>query len=1077
MRTFLQRFLSALMLVVLALSLIYPAGIFAAASVSRQPSEAAQAKPGPQLLLRFGAFDPAAETPNVPPALQRTLATNEAGLRIVQFTGPIQDDWYTAMIKAGLEVVTYLPDYAYVVWGDGAAMARLQANAPVRWSGVYQPAYALSPDLAAQMPDAKPVAVTVQLYNHAGVESTLHAIEAQADRVLGTASPVLVYLNVRLSIATDQLDWLASQPDVVNVEPYAVPHKLDEIQDQIMAGNLNAAGTQPSGPGYIAWLTGTIGFTTTASAYPIVDVTDDGIDNGTVTPLHPDFWTFGITNTVDRLIYNYNWTTNSSADGLDGHGNLNASIVVGYNNKVGTPYEDGSGFNFGLGVNPFGRVAGSKVFANGGSWSAPATNTPIISNTYALGARISTNSWGADTGGAYNTDDQEYDSLVRDAQPGTGAYAGNQPMITVFAAGNAGSGSNTVGSPGSAKNVISVGASENYRPTWTDGCAIGPTGADNAQDIISFSSRGPTDDSRYKPDIVAPGTHIEGAASQDPGYNGSGVCDQYMPASQTLYAASSGTSHSTPAVAGAASLLYRYYQDHFGGQPPSPAMTKAYLVNATRYLTGTSANDTLPSNNQGLGEINLGTAFDTAKRLTVDQTAVLGNSGEVYQLRGGVADSSKPFRVTLAWTDAPGPTTGNAYVNNLDLAVQVGGQTYLGNVFSGRNSITGGSADPRNNVESVFLPAGTSGAFTIIITGTNIAGDGVPGNADATDQDFALVVYNAAQDLGVLQGAVTAAGTGTPIVGASVQAASSGGSGSTTSGVGGLYSMSLLTGTYTITATAYGYQPNSIGGVVINKDVTTTQNITLTPVSNYYVVSGRVTDASAGWPLPATIAIAGYPTGTIATDPATGLYSVTLPGGSTYDFSVSAAGYLPAARSIGPLTADRTEDFALAVDQAACTAPGYHVTGWSENFDSVSVPGLPAGWATTVVTSSSTLANWLSATATVHPSGVAPHSPPNLIYFNSYSAQANGANRLYRTTGLNMTTMPTTTLSFWMYHDTGYTTNADRVQVQVSINGGTTWMNVGAPVNRYDGSTGWKQHSIDLSAYAAQTDLRLGLLG
>jgi uncharacterized repeat protein (TIGR01451 family) len=49
--------------------------------------------------------------------------------------------------------------------------------------------------------------------------------------------------------------------------------------------------------------------------------------------------------------------------------------------------------------------------------------------------------------------------------------------------------------------------------------------------------------------------------------------------------------------------------------------------------------------------------------------------------------------------------------------------------------------------------------------------------------------------------------------------------------------------------------------------------------------------------------------------------------------------------------------------------------------------------------------------------------------------------------------------------------------VQVSTDGGTTWVNVGAPIPRYDGSTGWKQHVVDLSAYAGQPDVRLGFLG
>ena len=61
-----------------------------------------------------------------------------------------------------------------------------------------------------------------------------------------------------------------------------------------------------------------------------------------------------------------------------------------------------------------------------------------------------------------------------------------------------------------------------------------------------------------------------------------------------------------------------------------------------------------------------------------------------------------------------------------------------------------------------------------------------------------------------------------------------------------------------------------------------------------------------------------------------------------------------------------------------------------------------------------------------------------------------------------------------MYHDTGYSTSADKVQVQVSHR--LTWANVGTAINRYDGSTGWKQHTIDLTAYKGTT-VQLGFLG
>jgi hypothetical protein len=76
-------------------------------------------------------------------------------------------------------------------------------------------------------------------------------------------------------------------------------------------------------------------------------------------------------------------------------------------------------------------------------------------------------------------------------------------------------------------------------------------------------------------------------------------------------------------------------------------------------------------------------------------------------------------------------------------ASAVGERTYLGNVFSGAVSIAGGSADTKNNVETVVVPAGVSGPFTITVTAANVNSDGVPNDADALDQDFALVPYNA----------------------------------------------------------------------------------------------------------------------------------------------------------------------------------------------------------------------------------------------------------------------------------------------------------------------------------------------
>ena len=166
-------------------------------------------------------------------------------------------------------------------------------------------------------------------------------------------------------------------------------------------------------------------------------MTDDGIDDGSVSPVHADFYQFGNKANPDRLIYNYDWTSDPSAAGTKGHGNLNASIVAGYNNLSGAAYEDRQGYNYGLGINPFGRVAGSKVFSSVWGWDLPNSDfRALVSNTYLSGARISTNSWGSTSYGSYTWDDQTYDALVRDA---VRTQPGNQEIIVIiFSAGNNG---------------------------------------------------------------------------------------------------------------------------------------------------------------------------------------------------------------------------------------------------------------------------------------------------------------------------------------------------------------------------------------------------------------------------------------------------------------------------------------------------------------------------------------------------------------------------------------------------------------------------------------------------------------
>ncbi len=202
-------------------------------------------------------------------------------------------------------------------------------------------------------------------------------------------------------------------------------------------------------------------------------------------------------------------------------------------------------------------------------------------------------------------------------------------------------------------------------------------------------------------------------------------------------------------MAGGAQLAYEYYKRVLApGQNPSPAMLKALLLNSPRYLTGLAANDTLPGTAQGWGMLDLGRLFDAAPRMLTDQTTLLTGTGQIYSVDASVVDPTKPLRVSLVWTDTPGnPVSAKALVNDLDLEVSVGGTVYKGNVFSGALSTAGGAADTLNNVENVFLPAGTLGNLEVRVIARNLAGDGVPGVGTTTDQDFALVIYNATGEL------------------------------------------------------------------------------------------------------------------------------------------------------------------------------------------------------------------------------------------------------------------------------------------------------------------------------------------
>lgn len=706
------------------------------------------------------------QSPWVAPSGFALKEPSGAALQIIQFVGPLKQEWLDQVRATGAVPVHYVESNGYLVWADNASRAQLaqmaDAKAMLQFSKPLPSFVKLGSSLFERLQAGEaastPVPVTVQVYRHSG-QSARHALEAMGLKPDSDWSSILAYENAKFNVTLDQVRQIIEMPDVYWVGEIHPRTLNDEVQSQIIRGYFAAGQAGPVGPGYLPWLD-SLGFPDTPAAYPVVDITDDGIGNRTTTSGDPTLHVLGDTSNASRVVFNQTCGSAAANGTVEGHGHINANIALGYDlrTNAGTPGARFPGeYQRGLGMNPYGRIGGTRIFNSSGNFDESAcgnTDTGTIKQSYTAGARISSNSWGCSgCASQYDDSSQAYDVGTRDANLDV---AGNQELITVFAAGNNGSSAGTIGTPGNGKNMITVGASENQRPTdengnWTDGCGIGPSGADNAMDVIDFSSRGPSPGGRVKPEVIAPGTHITGTRANPT--SGTSTCDGARPVGNATYAASSGTSHSTPAVSGVASLVYWWVANNQGAlsfdggsaSAPSPALMKAWLMAFPTYLTGVAANDTLPSNKQGYGMPNLGDMFSNTPTFVLNQTRLLDNTGEVWTWTGVVADPAKPLRVTLAYTDAAGAIGVSPQVNNLDLEVDVGATTYLGNRFTGQWGVSGGTADNKNNYEAVFLPAGTDDTVTIRIKALNIAGDGVPNVGDTTDQDFALVCNNCAQ--------------------------------------------------------------------------------------------------------------------------------------------------------------------------------------------------------------------------------------------------------------------------------------------------------------------------------------------
>ena len=646
-------------------------------------------------------FDPILDgEPAIPADLR--APSDRAGLQLLQLIGPVRDEWVAQLANAGIRLLQYYPYNAYLVWADPATMAGLAALPFVRWQGPFHPAYKLGEGLEGRAGTIRDVGV--MFYNDGSVGDVVVDLETVGAAVTrhDPSQPDAAFYTAIIEVDADRLRDIARMVPVLWLGPQSLkPIPDDEMSDQIVAGNY--VGGVPF-VGYLAHLAN-LGYDGTGVIWATVDT---GVDYD-----HPDLGS--------HIVGGYDFPGACSYPGEpgsdcpnEGHGTHVTGIIGGDGSGA---FTDPSGFLYGLGVAP-----DYSIFAMNPLSSPSGFPDQEYSRQALLGSAIgSNNSWGYDVNPpyTYSSYDRTHDYLVRDGNWSTPGVA--EPIIEVFSAGNNGPGSSTIGPPKQGKNLIVVGASMNYRSGSIDAMAY-------------FSSRGPAADGRWLPTVTAPGDTIA-SARNDLGFPGSAL----IGGTNNLYAYASGTSMAAPHVSGVVAVATEWWRSFNGGADPSPAMAKALLINSTVDM----GSPNIPNNSEGWGRTNVTTLVSPGiSRAYIDQTELFANTGEHIVLVVTVPNPAQPLKVTLAWSDCPGAVGANpALVNDLDLTAETNGNTYLGNVFAGGWSTTGGVADFKNNMENVFVQAPGASAV-ITIDATAIVGDGVPYNGDTTDQDFALVCAN-----------------------------------------------------------------------------------------------------------------------------------------------------------------------------------------------------------------------------------------------------------------------------------------------------------------------------------------------
>jgi subtilisin family serine protease len=710
------------------------------------------------------------------------------GMFVVRFSFPLQPDWTEALAGCVEGKPLYLGDGAFLVRAAGLSSIRTCGIARyLDWAGPYLGTDRMDRQELDRSGDGF-LPFTLTFLPGIEEQTALGELPA-AVRVLG--------LNRWDSDDTLSLAVLAGRPELeallktsgrlFAVSPSGEAHLSDERQGLIAAGRHN--GTQitpyPGQPGYVPYLTwlSNRGLRT-ASNQQTVAVFDTGYDDGTgpAGAHHPDL------ENPERLVDNANYVASpptAVTTDAQGHGTMVAGVIAG--NGTGSGVKDAQGFYLGMGIAPDAKLVSVQVFARMGTDCTISNildkilnpgllklkDAITFSRTNASGgdkALIANHSWNTGVMG-YDEHAKLMDERTVDGDPGR---AGLQPMLMVVAAGNRGDLQDTVENPGTAKNVITVGATQNYRPSSETSAppntcdppapAKYTTEADQVGQVSQFSARGKhfaalpdfqlVHNIPVKPDLVAAGGKIFSPVPYQATstYVCQGICRDYWPdvlPPTDYHSYGQGTSFAAPVVAGIAALLRKQFLDV--SINPSPSLIKANLIGTADDLN--VAGDHRPSNVFGWGRANLDRATDTSiPRYSVNEAPALAvTTGQERTWTRTIDNPGRDTYIVLAWSDVASALFAVTLINDLRLTVESlgGNKFWRGNNFN--ENVMGvdngysytytaggdpGLYDTVNTVEAIFIPKNTFAANQQIVI--RVTGSSVQSGA----QSFSFYAYN-----------------------------------------------------------------------------------------------------------------------------------------------------------------------------------------------------------------------------------------------------------------------------------------------------------------------------------------------